>query len=437
MRACVLPVFDYAIETWGTTLPQDAARSFQAQLAKPLRAALRLPVTTHQHSVLWGCGVPALATHVQHKQLLHLQRVSRLLREDSSHPTARLYEWTRHQLVHKHHRLLGVHSTLPLPVYLLTALLPFTHPPAEPDPLHIAHHSPADGPLLPSATAWQARVRLAHQWSEPAPGTGTGTVPRRHCHTLDTSWTTLQALSEPAGPAAADGARAPPGPRARPRDWGALRRVRDAAARLEWMESHMPATPELCAALPASERARRTTAPITRCAYDVTDATGPPLRFLRARYTLDMDPLQLVRRTRLLFGRSYTATVRHRFPSAAVAGAVAGVDCPHPGCSAGGRAETIEHLLLACPLYDAARDALQHQLAGHDLRLTLRSILNPPERRTASYLAVCRATDAFLAAIEAERIAHGMPSLDSCPRYSASSSSSGRPATAPLPLDTG
>ena len=202
----------------------------------------------------------------------------------------------------------------------------------------------------------------------------------------------------------------------------------------------MPATQEQRDRLAATERCRRTTAPIARCTFGQTDDTAPPLRFLRARYTARLKLHQLARRARLLYGRSYTATVRRRLPTDAAAAAAA-TTCTQAECSADGLAESIEHLLLRCPLYRDARDALLHKLYQHALPLTLTTILNPPEHDTRHFLALCDATHAFMDAIESARLAHGLPSLDTCPRYSASNAAlqqhqpaQAAPPAASLPL---
>jgi hypothetical protein len=410
VRACVVPAFDYGIEFWGTGLPLDTIRAFQAAVARPLRAALKLPFNTHQQSVLWGYGVPAFITHVQHKQLLHLRRVSGLLHSDPTHPTVELYAKTRTLLVNEHHRLLGIKALMPTPVYLLTAVLPFTHPPpTNPHPppeandsLHIAYALPGLTTLVSSSlfspTTWRRRVGMAFSWASSGKP-GVKTAPSRHVRVLALTWAALTAMRTPVL-----------GPGQRTAD---IHRIRHLAAHAEWLESHMPATQEEREGLPATERNRRTTAPIAGCWHDPgsDDSTSRPLRFLHSRYSAHVRHGDLVRRARLLYGRSYTATTRRRFPTDAAA-STAGTICTHPQCDADRVDESIKHLLLHCPYYLAVRQSLRHTLSEHRLSLDLRNILNPPEQSRRRYLALYDATAAYLAAIDTIRQQHQLPGLD-------------------------
>ena len=415
VRACVVPAFDYGVELWGTGLPQDTIRSFQAAVARPLRAALGLPSTAHQQSVLWGYGIPAFVAHVQHKQLLHLRRVSHLLRTDVNHPTARLYSDTRTRLIDEHHRMLDVQTTLPVPVYFLTAVLPFTHPPPQSTqppppgtavPLHIAYSLPSpptlDGSLpLSSPTTWQRRVELARDWSSAGPGIAR--APLRHRRTLDATWAQLEAIHTPA-------------PDVRRQANDRIRRIRRAAADSEWVESHMPMDEVERDLLSATERNRRTTAPIRHCKHDDinnADTDALPLRFLRRRYATHVQHSDLVRRARLLFNRSFTATIRQRFATDPAA-ASASTACTHVLCAAGPAPveESIEHLLLDCPRYASARSTLHRTLRAHQLHVNLCTILNPPDRGRRRYLALYDATTAYISAIDSNRQQNGLPRLD-------------------------
>ena len=460
VRACVVPAFDYGIEFWGNGLPDDTVRAFQAAVAKPLRVALGLPYTTHQHSVLWGCGVLPIATLTQHKQLLHLRRVSRLYHEDverqpardQGHPTVELYKYAHFTLPAEtqYTRTLRAHVTLPLPVALLTSLLPSVDLSAAP-PAGAATHP------LASPTQWRERQKRALEQAQAAEAAD---VDARRDARRDierqrqAAWAALIALHTPeAAAAAAPSGNGLPGRAARQPD--SIRRVRTEAALLEWKETHMPATRAECDSLAPTDRSRRTTAPITRCAHDITATshTGPPLRFLGPRHSALVRQLNVVRRARLLYGRSYTATVSRRFDAAAAASAL----CTHPQCTAEGQDESIEHLLLHCPRYAHGRAHLEHRLAASGLPLPLRliNVLNPPERGRRQYAVLYSATDAFLTSIAHTRQQLGLPSLDNCPHYDHSRRrqprSDTRPAapaataaasaiaaiTAPAPLDTG
>jgi hypothetical protein len=162
----------------------------------------------------------------------------------------------------------------------------------------------------------------------------------------------------------------------------------------------------------------------------------------------------LCMRMRLLLGRSYTASVRKRFPANAAAAAASDI-CPHPSCAAASMKETIEHLLLECPYYDAARNRLQAGLARHELGVDhIVNILNPPERSSSAFTKLLALTNAYLRAIAATREQLRLPSLDDCPTYAVPlpqlpppTAAARRPAppaaaalhadAAPLPLDTG
>ncbi len=509
VRACVVPAFDYGIEFWGNGLPDATIRAFQAAVAKPLRAALGLPTTAHQHTVLWGCGVEAFATHVQHKQLLHLRRVSRLLQHDPQHPTCALYHYSHSRLHDEHGRLLGVHATLPLPVFLLNALLPFvdlTDSPACPGP-----SLKQPGPALPAH--WNDRRRVAEEWAK-AGYTGGGDGQRFQDKRREFAWTALTTLHRPNQPAqdrhdpadldmvahepipppppttlssphidAVDVHQLPPLHRSMPmaqpnnhtpssgqprliasalqphsplttvrptqpprKTLDPIRRVCSEAARQQWNESHMPATPQERAALTSTELVRRTTAPITRCAADNASSSTLPLPFLHSRYAAPLRHHDLVRRVRLLYNRSNTATVSHRFPSATAAATLtaSSTRCTDRRCTTAHRDESIDHLLLECPRYQPARTRLEEQLARHDLPLTLANILNPPERGRREYITLYRHTSGFLASVHTTRQQLNLPDLDGCPRHHHRSprpvSATTAPlvaVAAPLPLDTG
>ena len=198
----------------------------------------------------------------------------------------------------------------------------------------------------------------------------------------------------------------------------------------------MPATAAERDGLLATDRAHRTTAPITRCAHDALDVSAPPLRWLRARYAARIEWPHVTLRARLLFGRAGTADIRLRFPTDAAA-AAASARCTHAQCAADGTIESIEHMLLACPRYNEARARLGRALAGHGLVLDLRNMLNPPERGASRFLALCHASDVYFASIQASRLAYGLPGLGSCPRHSRRIAAAPPAGAAPPPLDTG
>ena len=441
VRACVVPAYDYLAEFWGLGLPEETTRAFQAAVAKPLRTALELPLTTHQHSVLYGCGVPAWYTHVQHKQLSSLRRVSRLLADDPQHPTARLYKYAHAEMSGEHAQLLDVHAALPLPVSLLTSVLPYAGVDAAGGPM-------ADDIPRTAVSPTQWAERRKHARTQAVRGKAGEAAGRHRRSQLQHTWAALQAMyqQELVQAAAQDGDL--PRARGRYRAGDELRRVRREAARLEWTESHMPAAAEDRDRLSATKRSRCTTAPITQCAGEPATDTAPPLHFLHRKHTLQLKLRGMARRARLLYNRAYTATLRHRFPSDAAA-ADGSTLCTHGLCTAAGQDETAEHVLLHCPRYSVTRDRLRCTLADCGLALTLANTLNPPAHGgRRRFLALYRAGNAFLRSIDATRQRLLLPSLNSCPRYDNSRQPrhSARPQVvpapvaahaAPLPLDTG
>jgi hypothetical protein len=397
VRACVVPAFDYCIEYWGVGLTKTERASLQAAAARPLRAALSLPRTTHQHSVLWGYGVPALHTHIQHKQLQHLHRLARLQATNPQHPTVQLYQQLDNELMDEHHQQLprDARGTVPTAFYLLTAFTPHTLAPP-PEPVADGNDSaPPTLPHHPSPTSYRERIEAAWAWS--APDSGMGGVSERHRQQQQAFWERLATLRDPA-------------------THERLRRIQRIAARREWKGTHRPPTQAECDALSATELVSRTTAPITRCT-PVRDnkphPSQPPLHFLRQRYATNATHAQLVRRARLLYGRSYTAATRSRFPSQAAAPTTS-TQCTNTDCTDG---ETVEHVLLYCPRHQLERGRLRRSLkAGCGMKLSLRTILNPPiSKGKKTFLAAYAASNTFLDSVAATRERLELPSLDTRP----------------------
>ena len=434
VRTCLVPSFDYGIEYWGIGLPDASARPLQAAMAKPLRVASGLPLTTHQLSTLRGAGVSPVATHTQHKQLQHLQRVSRLLHDDAEHPTAQLYTQLQSYDTDRRH-MLDATVTSPVPVYLVHAVLPFAMDEDDDRAAELA---------LP--TRQSERRTEAHTRAPKTAGRGAARAEphgRRH----KDGWAMLKAMHRSPLLAAQDGD---------PDDHKThLRATCDKAAHLEWTDSHEAAPPaQAAAAVPPAAKNRTTTAPLTSCLYDPDGSGSPPLRFLHPRYARHIRHKRLVCRMRLLYGRSYTATVRARFPTDTAA-AAASTLCPHTACTAAGTEETIEHMLLHCPHYTTPRAALAAALNTHNLPPTLRSLLNPPTLTNKRHtLELYEQTDAFLSAITRIRRDNQLPALDGCPHYSVTAPPAPPAGTAghrrrvrraagpaapaaPLPLDTG
>lgn len=421
VQSCLVPSFDYAIEFWGIGITDTVTRQLQAAMATPLRAALGLPRTAHQISVLHGAGIAPVATHIQHKQLMHLQRVAELRHDTTSgntdnttHPTALLYDSIRRHSYEPYGvaQLLGATVTTPIPAYLACTIPPNT----------MRDDIPA---ALTRPTTGTARLNAARRTDVPPRSRPAKAreATRRAWHTLDAMGTAAAATDEEI----AQHAHRTAGAR-RQRD--KIRSIRDRAAHLEWCDSHaktqqpLPAVDALdpdneAPAQPApasrTSRTRTTTAPIVDCLDEPNDRNNrPPLRFLHTRYAPYSQRADLVRRARLLFGRSYTATVRRRFASRTdTAAYTASTHCSHASCAATGIDETIEHVLLHCPRHATARAALVTAMAHHNLQLTLKTLLNPPalaarQHTTRLYID----TDRFLRAIARTRKHEQLPHLD-------------------------
>ncbi len=410
VRSYIMPSFDYGIEYWGDGLPDSLVHALQAAMATPLRTALSLPLHAHQHSTLFMCGVPALAAHVQHKQLLHLRRAAQLCHDTPSHPTARLYRVLLADSFRPHiTSMLDVHFA-PLPVYGLFALLPAVYPP--PPAPHEAHRSQrlplvaedAQHGLatLASPTTRGSRIDLANDWLK-ADGPK-AYAPQYQPHVF------LHTLAN-----AAFNALHPHNSHQRPTAVAAdIRRVRTAASLAEWRTTHMPVSATERGNLSTTRRNRRTTAPITGCWRADTATAAQPFPFMHCRYMDHARPADIATRSRLLLGRAYTATTRRRFPTDAAA-AVASTLCSHPSCTANSADESVEHMLLDCPRHASERGRLYAVLAKHELQPTLANILNPSDTDKRSFTRLYTATTAYLTAIKRTRRELGEPDLDGCP----------------------
>lgn len=423
--SCLVPSFDYGIEFWGIGITDTVTRQLQAAMATPLRAALGLPRTAHQVSVLYGAGIAPVATHIQHKQLMHLQRVAELRHDTSSgntnnttHPTALLYD-----SIHRHSRepygvarLLGATVTTPIPAYLTCTIPPNT----------MCDNTPA---ALTRPTAGTARLNAARR---------TDVSPRRRPKAAGTAtkraWQALDAMGAAAAATEEEIAQRTHRTAGARRQRDKIRSIRDRAAHLEWCDSHAQPQqpPQVADALDADNEApaqpapatrtphtRATTAPIVLCLDEPDDRNNrnnrPPLRFLHTRYAPYSRRADLVRRARLVYGRSYTATVRRRFASRTdTAAHTASTHCSHTSCAAAGTDETIEHVLLHCPRHATARAALVTAMAHHDLQLTLKTLLNPPALATQQHtIRLYIDTDRFLRAVARTRRDEQLPHLDS------------------------
>lgn len=311
---------------------------------------------------------------------------------------------TDKQMVDDHHNLLTgkAADSAPIALYLTTALLHHVLHPAPPLPPPQPAIGPAPKPImahhsLPSQHS--ERTEAAHTFS--ATGKlGVHDAPEHYLEHLQQFALDLQSMQDPAFRAT-------------------LRRIRRDAAYCMWTETRKPDTAAERDRLSNTQLDHRTTAPITACitADDHTQQTdSAPLHYMGRRFMDITAPhSSRIRRSRLLFGRSYVAAVRHRFLSQANV-PTANALCPHAMCALRHKDETIEHLLLDCPLYNTAREQLYHTLDTHNLPHTLRSILNPPGNKgRRAFEVLYAATELYLDSINATRLQHNLPSLDHRP----------------------
>ena len=430
------PASTTASSTGVTRSTRNNAPDCKPTLARPLRIALTLPTTTHQHSTVYGlCGID-LDTHVQHKQLQHLKRIARLWRHNSDHPSPALYRTltTDKQMINDHHSLMAGRRAGTTPTALYLAIAFFHHVLPPPAPAAEAAH----GFVMqrhPSPSAYQQRMKAADVCSTPQSTNNPRPRGNYRQHVRQFESVLLSTLE--------------------PGFHHTMLTIRRKAAYVRWLETHD--TPETRAALSATRLSHCTSAPIVHCIVmeDATStASSTPLLFAQNRHrraTTSYSDLTL--RARLLANRAYTAAVRFRFRSRAGIPTLDAL-CPHPACNIAGLDETVNHLLLDCPYYAAARQQLLVTLTRHGYPLTLRYILNPPDNKgKAAYAVVYTATAAYLASIVDTRRQHGLPALDyrptqplPAPPPAGQHASNpvlgqvvvvGRPSAAPAELDTG
>jgi hypothetical protein len=171
----------------------------------------------------------------------------------------------------------------------------------------------------------------------------------------------------------------------------------------QWEAQHVGAQPV----------AHATTAPLTKCKPQV----GPSPFFLHD------DHRQSIRRARLLMGRSYTQSVRHRFPKSTVSPpspACTFQQCTPADANTATPDDSIEHILLHCHRHQAARDALRAallplfppaplQAPSPPPPLTLSTILcatlPPPPFQASSLTSLLTCTNAYLDRVGLERTA--------------------------------
>lgn len=376
----VLPSCMYGAMFWAPHMSDGDARKFQGRMVAPLRAALRLPTTTHQLGALVMCGIPSVRAMWTCDELRFISRLHRLEATEPQHPTAVLAKRCNAFVQDKMPRVILS------PAYGLYAT---TH----------AYSTTIPDLLDPMPGGLTHRLSQAHRDALTIPF-----APRPACLRLGVEyWTT----SGQAQRTTNTRQHFSPGNLNRIRSWS-----HQAAALLspptiaalglwttfrEWEAQHeQPAL----AALPAPT-SHTTSAPLTKC------QTKPGCAFFLGRGGDSHG--HAVRRARLLCGRAYTQQTRSRF---AKADAVIAADCTLAACAAAsvtGTApeESVEHTLLHCFRYSAARQALSSALQSIGVsHPTLTSILcatQQPGLSRSNLSLLLSYTNTFLDAIDAMR----------------------------------
>jgi hypothetical protein len=400
----VIPSCMFGAMFWARGMTEQAARQFQAKFIAPLRAALHLPTTTHQLGALVLCGVPSFRAEVLKDELRFACRLQRLESTEKSHPTAAL---TRKYAEYVHTR--DPHNILS-PLYLLypaTHILTTTAPdvldpgqdglvrhlaPADRGRLHLQNDAPPPAGLRLGVEYWTSTGAARRQASSSGQFTKV-----QHASTIKWSARTCARLS--------------PLPIGRLGSWTTFR---------EWEAQHAPQPAEPPAALLAAQPApppplpaHHSSAPLIAC------KTAPGCAFFLAQAHRTGSFTQTLRRARLLMRRSYTQHTRWRF---AKTGDTVSALCTHAACagaSGSGTAppETVDHVLLHCGRYDAARRALITALLTVHVPLSLSSILLASlpfgsfNKTQQSFLLAC--TNTFLDSVDVTRTAAaGLVPLD-------------------------
>jgi hypothetical protein len=364
-----IPRFSYACLFWGRKLKESKRRQLESAMARPLRAVLQLPTTTHLHGALHLSNVPSVASLVLKEELQFALRARDL---PPSHPTHALYDKCLKQAVSTDPWVtLSPDYCLDTATHIATYALP--------------HALYAVAPLLPAAEQATLAVPpllgwdLGIQYWATRPGaneTRTWAMSNFKRDALKTIVRTSQAAR---------------GRLSRP----LIRSLYQWASTKEWREQH--------AANSATEHP--TTAPLRCC--KPFPCTSP--------YLSHDTRSQSVRRSRLLMGRSYTQQTRHRFPKSGEATIPA--TCTFPLCQPPANSpfeaphDTVNHALIKCHRHDAARQQLQTRLATLNCPSTLylSTILgaSPPPNpfRKRSIPLLLNYTNSFLDEVETARAA--------------------------------
>jgi hypothetical protein len=400
VQGYVIPSFSYGILFWGrpTSLSAAQRRALQAKAATPLRAALCLPTTTHQLSVLELCHIPTVESLALSAQLTHFGRAcSAAAPLPPDHPTLLLHTastaaaLSRTGICTHAEPVLAPSAALATSVYIGVSLYPFICQTAN----IVAHldQPTATSLLLPPPVGcavgmryWDQKSGHRRQWSI-LNFPYRADVPLQQPPRADLQTILRWSLSSAAHLTAP-----------------AIRSIRWLSAHAEWVAQHTPANHPAHLPLPP----HTTTSPLTEC--KPSSGLAPFLHFRSPD-----SHYQQVSRARLLLGRSRTGLVQQRFAKAAVALTVS----PHCSFCQAPTIESIPHVLLHCPRYAAVRAALStdlSQLHPPLVPLSLSTILVascPPRPFSSSQLhQLIRLTTSFLLAVAAVRTTAGLVPLD-------------------------
>jgi endonuclease/exonuclease/phosphatase family metal-dependent hydrolase len=400
VQGYVIPSFSYGILFWGrfSDIPLASTRVLQAAVATPLRAALSLPTTTHQLSVLELCGISTVASLALSAQLHFLRRVRGSVLP-ASHPTLAVHSTSIKDALNR-----TAACTHAVPVLSPSAALATSvfigvsaYPPLCSDPLVTSHLPAAASTALRLPAPLGSRLGLEY-WEQKGSARLSwaqqhfpyrSDASRPHCAGLSSilrwSMTSATGLTAPI-----------------------IHQLRWRSAHSEWRRQHLPPNHPVGSPIPLHS----TDCPMTQC--KPTPGLAPFLH----RLSPDKHHQQ-VTRARLLLGRARTGTVLHRFAKAADV-ATTSPNCPHCTSPTLPVLDSIAHVLLHCPRYSNLRDKLVDDVKQLDcpslLPLSLSTILvashPPPPFRTSHLSQLLRPTSSFLGGVAALRVADGLPHLD-------------------------